>query len=208
MDNIEDFHKKYNSTWVQYRGKEGLSPALVESVSIDELRVYVRSQEEGVVSINYDAKLEDKLDVSTPPTGFFNYNGHALVLFRTPHRQWRCGLCSDNHEIYNPFRKLLNEGIYRCSFGGKTIAALFKPCYVANPEDARSRFSNAVHSVALSRRLMISKSPLEQTSYPLVWYGCTPCGFIRGSKFVIEDEVFQQEVEDELRHMGCEQWIF
>lgn len=209
MDSIEEFHKKYNGTWIQYIGKDGPSPAIVDLCLFEEDLVCLTSSTEGQVHVKYtEANLEKKLDLSTPPTGFFNYNGHALVLFRTPTRQWRRGLCGDNHEIYNPFKKLLKDGAYRPSFGAKTIQALFKPEYVPNPDEARSKFSKNVHSVALSRRLALSKSPIESSSYPLVWFSCNPCGFLRGSKFIIEDDVFQQEVEDELRSLGKDEWIF
>lgn len=209
MDSIEDFHKKYHQTWVQYVGKDKISPAIIELVSFDEDMVFLRSQDEGLVSVQYsENSFANKLDLSPPQTGFFNYNGHALVLFRTPARQWRRGLCNENHEIYNPFKKLLHEGAYCPSFGSKTIVALFSPSFVCNPDEARAMFSNSIHSVALSRRLAISKSPIEQSSYPLIWFGCNPCGFVRGQKFVVEDETFQQEVEDELRSLGKDEWIF
>jgi len=209
MDNLEDFHQKYHNTWVQYRSDGVLSPALIELIQFGEKLIYIRSLELGIVSIKYtENQLKEKLELSPPQTGYFNYNGHALVLFKIPVRQWRVGLCHENHEIYNPFKYLLNSGVYRPTFGERTVSALFNPAYIPDPQIAYSMFNKSTHSVALSCHLMISKSPTEKHSGPLIWFDCNPCGFIQRSKFVVEDELFRQEIEDELHRLGQEKWIF
>lgn len=177
-------------------------------MDLDRGLVFHSSREVGDLMITYTQESLQCLDLDPPEPGYFNHNGHALYLFKTPARQWRRGFCADNHEIYNPFRKILNTGAYKPGFGALTISSIFAPKYADDPETACQKLTGDCYSIALSKHLMLSKSPLENKPFPMIWFNCDPVGFVRGNRFVIEDDIFQQEIEDELNRIGHQRWIF
>jgi hypothetical protein len=209
MESLEDFTKKYAKTYVRAKCNKADEFNLAFIQHVDGDGIVLESKESGSIMLRYrEETFENLIDLDPPHSGLFNHNGYALVLFKTPARQWRRGMCNENHEIYNPFRKLLNEGVYRPGFNFSSIAAMYTPRFVCDPAEATGMLSKDTHSVALSNKLMISKSPLDTTDNPIVWFGCTPIGTVKGKRFQIEDEIFQQEVEDELRRLGHAEWSF
>lgn len=208
MDSLEDFSKKYRQTYVRLRNKDGrLLTASVDRIDMDQHLVSFNVDALGLLTLKYPACMSE-INTDLPEAGLFNYNGHALHLFKMPARQWQRGLCGANHEIYNPLKKLLSEGMYRAIITRGSVEAIWKRDFVSVDEAvARMTALNRGPSVAITLNLMLSKSPTAQAD-PLVWYKTTPVGFVKNGKFLIEDEIYQQEVHDELNRLGANRWNF
>lgn len=207
VDTLEEFAKKYRHTFVRWIQDNKIWVAYIEGCNLDDSNVHLTIETIGNVILNYPQRLSE-LILDSPDSGLFNHNDHALYLFKTPARQWQRGLCAANHEVYNPFARLFNQGVYRAQFGRGTVMSIFNPKYRADVAKAVEAVVDHVpKSLAITRNLMISKSVLKDVNNPLVWYKTTPVGHIRDGKFVIEDELYQQEICDELHRIGQEQWI-
>jgi hypothetical protein len=208
MENIEEFSKKYSNTWIRYKSataSKELRPAFIRQIDFADMLVYLEVVDLGKITVRYsEAQFEEHIELGVPKTGYFNHNGFAFLLYKTPARQWARGFCNTNHEIYNPFKKLLNDP-YQPSFGISTVTSIFKRTFPKTPDESLKCLETA-QSVALSRHIMLSKSPLED-KFPLVWFDANPVGFVKRNKFVIEEDVFSQEIQDDLRRMGHMGWI-
>jgi hypothetical protein len=207
-ERLEDFQKKYQGTFVRYMhpDRKVKIVAYIEYCHLEENTIAFTCEDIGSVMLKYPACLT-MLDLEAPPSGLFNHNDHALFLFKTPARQWHRGLCAANHEIYNPFRKLFTDGTYRAAFGRASVRSIFEENYITDVQEAVNDILNhpPLKSVAITRNLMLSKSPTE--ALPLIWYRTIPVGFVRLNRFIVEDELYQQEVNDELNRIGQYRWI-
>ena len=210
MDSIHEFARKYSGTFLKYRQPSTGACFASAVVGSDEnsSTLQLSVEELGGVVINYPQGLTF-LDLSAPGAGYFNHRGNAIFLFKNPARQWRRGICADNHELYNPLKRLFKEGIYRPSFVASTITSVFNPKYVSVGDAwAKLRDDHRLVSIACSPSLMLSKSPMTmRNDQPLIWYKTTPVGFIQEQKIKIKDQMFEQEVVDELTKLGASNWI-
>lgn len=205
---IEEFAKKYQGTYLRWINPTDKIQHVgyMEFCNPEEQTLHFTCANLGLVMKKYPSCL-DELNLESPNTGLFNHNGHALFLFKTPARQWHRGLCASNHEIYNPFRKLFFDGTYHPTFGRAVVESIFSNKFYSDIEEAADLIiqSNIFKSLAITRNLMLSKSPT--ISLPLIWYKTIPVGFVNSRKFVVEDELYQQEVQDELQRIGRSDWI-
>jgi hypothetical protein len=55
---------------------------------------------------------------------------------------------------------------------------------------------------------MFSKSPTAELKHPLLWFKVYPVGYVLPDHFVIQDNMFEQEIEDEVYRLGKHEWIF
>ena len=210
MDNIHEFARKYAGTFIKYRqpttGKYFAASVIGTDENDKSLNLSV--EDLGIVLLSYPSGLSF-LDVSSPSAGYFNHRGNAIFLFKNPARQWRRGVCSDNHELYNPLKRLFKEGIYRPTFVASTITSVFNPQYVPIHEAwSKLKDDHRLVSIACSASLMLSKSPMTmRNDQPLVWYKTTPVGVICDQKIVVKDQMFEQEIIDELTKLGETNWI-
>lgn len=210
MDTIEEFGKKYQNTYCRVRIKDHWQPAIIGQHSPQTQQVIFTLADSSTGTFKYPESFEN-VDLEVPATGYFNYKNHALLLFRLPARQWRRGLCSDNHEIFNPFRRLLpNEGgfFYKPAWGMQLADALYKRALTHDPNRSIRLLNEGLASSAITRDLAISLSPTSAKDGFLVWYKANPVGRInKANKFVITDELYEQEVIDSLRRSGHHAWI-
>ena len=145
-------------------------------------------------------------DLSPPSTGYFNYRNQGLYIFRNPARQWKCGFCKHNHEIYNPLNKLFKAGIYNPVLGLQLANAAYLNKFPQVDEAINNLQKNSqIISQAISRNILLSKSPTENHDI-LIWFKSIPCGFIHGDKFHTFDPIYEQEIEDELHRIGANKW--
>lgn len=205
MDSIEEFSRKYNGTYVRYKSKTGTEfTAFINGVDTLDNLVSLELHDGGIVSGSYP-RILGQLTLEIPDSGYFNYNGFALYLFKVPARQWRRGMCSENCELYNPFRRLFKESVYRPMFGITTANSIFKKNY-KSPEQAIELLSTKkLASCALNRTLALSKSPMVDKSL-LLWYKTNPVGLVHHDKFYVLDELHEQEITDELTRSGFHSW--
>lgn len=153
-----------------------------------------------------------KLLLDKPDTGYFNHVNGAFYLYQVPARQWRRGLCSANHEIYNPLRNFIHvSGLYTPRLTLRTVNCLFSNKRIEsdfNKALQKLKENEECTSVAVSHNLMFSKSPTSDLKYPLLWFKAYPVGYVMPDHFVIQDSMFEQEVEDEVYRLGKHEWIF
>ena len=207
VDNIEEFSKKFRHTFIRWKPDDTVFVSYIDGCDLDAETVHLSTETVGTVMLKYPLCLQT-LDLNTPDSGLFNHNDHALYLFKVPARQWQRGLCAANHEIYNPFAKLFSQGVYRAQFGRAAVHSIFSENYMHDINVAINKIINTgVKSLAITRNLMLSKPVLTNVEWPLIWYKTIPIGHIRDRKFVIEDMLYQQEVQDELQRIGQGQWI-
>lgn len=206
-ERLDDFYKKYNNTYIRYIHPitSAKFVGFVDTINLDEQTISLNCDELGLVMLKYPQCLAN-VDLETPSSGLFNHNEHALYLFKSPVRQWHRGMCASNHEIYNPFRKLFFEGVYRPTFGRAVVNAIFSERYFTDVAEAVQLINSksTLKSLAITRNLMLSKSPSE--ARPLIWFKTIPVGYVKQA-FIIEDQLYQQEVHDELQRIGQEHWI-
>lgn len=195
MLSLEEFSKRYTNTWCKFK-----KDYVVIIRGFEGPLLYLDSQQLGTMQLYYPKILED-LDLTPPVSGYFNHNNNALYLLKLPRRQWKRGLCQDNHEIYNPISRLVNSGVYRALLGRTSISALYNRVFMRDLTEIEAMLTNKtpIVSVAASLNLMISKSPVLKPKLVL-WLGLIPCGFIDTGEIQICDENFRQEVLDELRN--------
>lgn len=208
MDTLIEFNKKYTGTWIRHKTNGEIHIGFVDGVDMDNNVILLSSGKLGTLTKKYPVCLPD-FELDSPESGLFNHNGHALYLFKNPARQWQRGLCAANHEVYNPFKKLFKEGIYLPRFGRSLVDALYSNLYeqdIAKACHIMADSNERVYSIAITKQLMLSKSPSEKQIGPLIWFRTTPVGFL-DRKFRIDDPLYQQEVGDELRRIGAFNWI-
>lgn len=204
MDTIEDFAQKYLETYFKY--KNSIVYLLKINFSTNTIRLKISKDK--VINLKYPDELND-LDLSTPKLGYFNYNKHALFLYRHPGRQWKKGFSLSNHKIVNPVQILVqNVSLYKPIIDLKLAKIAFKNTIFQNIGELITRLdSKKIFSGAISSNLALSQS-LTKNIGPLIWYGPNPVGYIENSKFVLRDLEFSQEVHDELNRLGKPEWIF
>ena len=209
MDSLEEFSRKYMDTYIKYITLEDkkINSAKVLSIDLSYKKICLFVYGIGDIIINYPKGLQN-LNLDSPKSGFFNFNNHAIYLFKVPARQWKRGLCSDNYEFYNPFKCFFKSGVYCPMFGDRAIQAIINPEYLKIHETIINLESNPhMRSIAINPNIMLSKSPVTNNREPLIWYKTTPVGFIQSGKFSIQDELYEQEIHDELTRMNEGQWI-
>ena len=208
MDNLEEFNHKYNNTLFRYiDDAKFIHSVELAGVDLDNNTVYLSSHKIGELILKYPTCLQ-VLQLDSPPTGLFNHRGYGIYLFKVPARQWRRGLCSENHELYNPFSCLFNERVYKPIFGLGVAQSIFNPSYVKieNAIETLNQLKNS-YSIAISNKLMLSKSPSSLKNECLLWYKTIPIGTIQQHQCYIEDPLYEQEVCDELEQIGEASWI-
>ncbi len=183
--------------------------AMVTGCAIAARQVVFTLAEGETITLKYPESFTE-VNLDTPEIGYFNYKHYALVTYRVPARQWRRGLCHDNHEIYNPFRRLFpagDVGIYRPSWGMALAKGMFQCERTLNPQHSLEALrKGGCISSAITSDLALSYSPTDNFD-PLIWYKTNPVGHVSRDRFNILDELYEQEVNDILKRIGCEAWI-
>lgn len=163
---------------------------------------FIVQNEDGVrTQLAYKEDWLKTVDLTPPPTGNFNYHGYMLRLYRRPARQWRVGICRQNHTVYNPMHHILGkyEPIYKPLWNTALIQAAYDREYPTSVADAIAKFDNEkCKSFALTANLGLSRSPTKEEGL-LVWYRHLPVGWLYQKGWNIEDARYEQEVKDEVR---------
>lgn len=195
---FQDFWQKFGET--HYRCPSTKKVLYVAAPGADQ--TFVVQDDDGMsTNIRYSDKWYRDTDLSPPATGNFNYNGYMLRMYRRPTRQWRVGVCRQNHTVYNPMHHILGkfEPIYKPLWNTALIQAAYDRGYPTNVEDAIQRFDNdKCKSFALTANLGLSRSPTTEEGL-LVWYRHLPVGWLHRIGWEIEDRRYEQEVRDEVR---------
>lgn len=202
-DSLDEFLKRYQHTFAYHRPTGNV----VHIAGGVAGHLVIESETQGQMTLKYPESLVD-VEFNPPSIGFFNHKEHALLLFKSPVRQWKRGLCSENHEVYNPFWAILRDiqTPYRPTWGWRLINSLFNRQLTGSVQQSIIAVADKLVSSAISLNLALSKSPVNSLN-PLIWYRHSPVGFIENNKMVIRDETYHQEVIDELRRIGQSQWI-
>lgn len=211
MDSIEEFDRKYRNSYIQFERADGtICPAYVNGTDLeDSISLYTNEPGLGEMLLRYP-ECGSKLHLDTPEAGYFNHHGaigYALYLFKEPGRQWQRGLTSTTHKIYNPFQKFLTDGIYRPKWGMRLVNSIFKKNFTTSIIDALNLLgTKKCVSVAITKDLMISLSPLPGGD-KLVWWRTLPVGILTHGKIEVHDQLYEQEVHDELTRTEQVHWI-
>ena len=209
MDSLEEFSRKYMDTYIKYikLDDQQVLSAKVVGVDLSYKKIVLVVYDLGEIIINYPKGIH-VLNLDSPKSGFFNFNNYGIYLFKVPARQWKRGLCFENHEFYNPFKCFFKTGVYCPMFGDRAIQAVINPNYLTI-EDAIIKLESTSNtkSIAINSNIMLSKSPVANNHEPLIWYKTTPIGFLQAGKFNIQDELYEQEICDELTRMKETIWI-
>ena len=210
LDSLDEFSRKYNETYFQYKNaaKQLLTCQLTQ-IDISDKQIAINTHSQGTLFQKYPGCLES-IFLETPNAQYFNYNKYAIYLFKVPARQWKRGLCIDNHELYNPLQKLFDENrIYKPVFNLNCINHIFNPSYVEPTYACNLLLTKKVISVAIAPYIMLSLSPIENSDLLILWYKTQPVGFIQAEMYncQIKDVNFEQEIIDEFRKLGITNWI-
>lgn len=122
MDNlyVQETGRKYSRTTTLIQLLSGAKlPVYVEAVSYDDNQVawllgsnYTKSPALGKPNDYTETvkfKLKDIEILPTPDTRVFDYNGRTLVFKRSPHRQFRKGLCGENSTVLDVMLGLISN---------------------------------------------------------------------------------------------------
>lgn len=202
---VQDFNQRYQNTFVRWKCDDGLAVAKVVNVVADGddfSGLMELTTNKGSVILKYPDCL-NTITFTQPNSGYFNFNGYGLYLFKFPERQWKRSLCKSNSEIYNPLARLLGTGVYFCNWSWASIVNMFEKNFVPDVAKAIDMMQQIeINSVALSSNVLISKSPSVDFNYVL-WYGINPVGYLnKNNRFQVEDATFEQEIHDEFSKQG------
>lgn len=217
----KEFQKQYSGTWtsVQLYTGERL-PAVIHGVHlVDEhdgistvkLELFRNKNElEDILSMGHGENVELGLNdfhVLPPPNNqVFDAGGISHVYKRSPNRQWARGVCRNNATFTNPYSDLYdyvdrNKVMWSKGFGlsaDNNIRNLLIPNVAGSLHKAIEQIElHKLISRCINDKYFVGLIPNKDDAYmlyrmqiPIATY--TP----KNSLFVIENEIYRQELED------------
>lgn len=201
----EDFLQKFTDTHIRF--KDSGTVVTVLGPAAARMTFVVENDDGQPDSLLYSAAVLEKLDLTPPKVGNFNYRGYSLRLYRTPARQWKVGLCRSNHMVYNPLNQIMYDytPIYKPVWNNALVAAMYNRDFPKSWKQMWEKFEDEkTRTLGITLNLSVSKNPNLANyrpalcSEPVLWYKHIPVGYLHGTKASVEDARYHQEVEDEL----------
>ena len=189
---IDEMRKKYEHTYLVLCQPNGRETVVHYQGYADN---YHHFKDENKVPLKLRHETDYKIVCKFPERCLFNTTYQALEFIRTPHRQYKRGICKDNVSIYSPIRQLWGQEIH--TWTPKTIQQALYPVYPASAKEAIEKLNNKeCVSIALNDKFMLSLSITRGYTGFYLWY-CNKCiGTFTKDVFKIEHKLFIQEVLD------------
>jgi len=149
---------------------------------------------------------ELEFDFSFPKSGYYNLERECFLYRQNPMRQYKKGLCSDNHSIYHMLSKILSKYTFSwCKWIPNYNLDVWKSGYLNSlflTQDSRSirtRIAKILKgqqvSIALNRDFAISQGIISKN--PTIWFRDRIIGELKHPETVeIKNEIFMQEAID------------
>jgi hypothetical protein len=190
---FEDFDRKYQGSFVQVQFPEKkpelfrLMRVVTDSSKFPKMEL--QSDKLGTVLLNYNTSARILFRVPNPT--YIQHGKTALFFHRTPERQWKRGIHSNNSSFDNPLsyhRAMLNSRTWDFT----SIREAFNPTYYSLQE-ARGMLANGYEGVALSRNFAL----IKHSNKTLLFYRLAPVGVLNDNGD-LESQDFQAEIREEI----------
>lgn len=216
MDNLNarEVFRKYNHTYSLIRDKttKEVRPVYFQDFGFNEhdvpftvVELFHKSGKK--VSVNVELNSIDILPV--PNRKMFNFNGSALLYSRSPNRQWRKGISTDNSTIVDISDNLLDDVVSTGSVERVvsrqrlyTLDVMSKLLLSEYENDATKALmkvadvSDPTISIAVSDVYWVTSYSSLETPVMLYRYDVPIALYNKSDTFTLVDKIYLQEVTD------------
>lgn len=211
VETSDDLNRKYQNTWLRYRGSLILVHAIMDELDKDGQHIkYLSYYASPDAPRAYEPLEVEKIEVLAPESMFVpvppqdKINWGAVRLTRVPKRQWRRSLCRESWTGNNPFAdaaRMWNIDIQR--IGNVAVNGLHWQMALAVHNAKYPAWIEALArlekqpSVALSPQLALMWHPADP-KWHLLWTQAGIVGRVSadGLNITVEHHVYGQEIQD------------
>jgi len=204
-EELKDLNKRYSGTFIRYSKKEleDWKVIYVERVLIDGDFFWIRTINNNFDTFDYGCDLF-KFDFSCPSIGIKNFKKGVILVNRSPNRQWRKGICSDNYTVKNPLKQTLLPILSKYNIDKKFLSPfnwsspnmeyLYNNKYSTIKEALMELSSGEYIARAISKDFFMSLS-MDKEAYT-IYRKSIPVGEIINEELIPFETPFKQEVID------------
>lgn len=204
-EELKDLNKRYYNTFIRYSKKEleDWKVIYVEKVLIDGDSFWIRTIDSNFDTLDYGSDTY-KFNFSCPSTGIKNFKRGVVLVNRSPNRQWRKGICSDNYTVKNPLKQTLSHIISNYNIDRKfmspfnwsspNIEFLYNNKYSTIKEAIEELSSGEYIARAISKDFFMTLS-MDKEAVTL-FRKTVPVGEIVKGELIPFETPFKQEVID------------
>lgn len=192
---IEDFDKRYTSTFMKYKDIPLFVYGRAGKVSFE----FSKYNGTAITMNTLTEDSEHDLEVLLPEVGYYNVNGNPLFIIKNPQRQWKRSFNKNIYQICSPINDV-PLAPQRSNIWFDLAAAVLKPEYAHLDHITNALFCN----VALNRNLCL----ISQNSNKYIAYKRYPIATLNFNTRVITgtQPLLWQELLDLFRYSEVETW--